>query len=316
MVLAAPGPDEERGVPFVAENEPNNERASATLIASGGIGVARGIRGSLPPTGGARDLDIYKLTGAAAVPAPVVPADGGEGARHEATVRLLVDLRVSPGLATTLVLEDEAGRALATATAAPGERNGLPNIEVIATRAYFLRVAGDGHKTDAGAAQFDYRLVTRWLRLEGGDEREPNGAAASATELPSLEREPEAAGYFGWSRDEDWFWIPISGVGDDVSVSVSLQGADGVVASLAVHDGAGKRIATTRGRRRIELGRVRVPASPATITTSVHPGAAGAGFFVVVRADSGRNLDRRYVVHVSRAVSAPAQDAGVAKDLR
>jgi hypothetical protein len=149
-------------------------------------------------------------------------------------------------------------------------------------------------------------VVVRVVDFEIGDEREPNDRAPQATELGGAQTNPEVAGFFGWRRDEDWYRLPVDGLPPGTVLDLELDGVEGVTGALAVHDAQAVKVAAAHGRRgeRVVLRNVALgpaPAAPAVIPAPApgrDAGAGGRSVYLVVRAEGGRNLERRYTLHV------------------
>jgi hypothetical protein len=281
----------------ITEREPNNTVATAQPLVLAGDPLAAGVTATVPGTGKAADVDVFKLLVPGGTDA-ALPDAGALGAR-----RLLVEVRPDPDLALTLAWLDAAGRPVVTTTSGAGEPDGLPNLAVAPGGTYFLRVRAVERSarpsSDAGApASTGYRLLARVVDFEVGEEREPNDRAAQASDLGAAARNPEAAGFHGWRKDEDWYRLSIDGLPPGSVLDLELEGVEGVVAGLALHDGAGVRLVGTHGRRgeRASLRNVAVPhAGP---TPAGGEAAAGRAVYVVIRTEGGRNIDRRYALSV------------------
>lgn len=298
VVVAQKGSDDLGTLP--AEVEPNNTVAGAQVLAFGGDPLAAGVAGTLPGTGKGADADVFKIV----IPGLGLDAGAETAAPADALAarRLIVDLRPDDGLAPVLQLLDAAARPVVTTSAAAGERDGLPNIAVAPGGTYFLRLRAERPAKsgpDAGAGS-GYRLAVRVVDFEVGDEREPNDRAAQATELSAAHTSPEAAGFFGWRRDEDWYRLPVEGLPAGTVLNLELDGVEGVSATLSLNDAAGAKMATAHGRRgeRVVLRNVGIGASPTAPVVGRDAAVGGHAVYVVVRAESGRNLERRYTLHV------------------
>jgi hypothetical protein len=301
VVVVAPRNADELNAPLGDEGEPNNTVAAARLLPFGGDPLVAGVAGSLPGTGKTADVDVFKVV------IPGLGLDGGETnapADALAARRLIVDVRPDEGLSLVLQLLDAAARPVVTTSAGPGERDGLPNIAVAPGGTYFLRLRADHPGKagpDAGTGRAGYRLVVRVVDFEVGDEREPNDRAAQATELGGAHTNPEVAGFFGWRRDEDWYRLPVEGMPSGTVLDLELDGVEGVTAALALHDGAAVKVAAAHGRRGERVVLRNVALGPASAPAPAgRDGAAGGGrsVYVVVRTEGGRNLERRYTLHV------------------
>jgi hypothetical protein len=268
------------------------------LLAFGGDPLGAGVAGTLPGTGRAADVDIFKIV----IPGLGLDAGAETGGPADALAarRLIVELRPDPGLAPVLQLLDAAARPVVTTAAAAGERDGLPNIAVAPGGTYFLRLRAErpAKGADAGAGG-GYRLAVRVVDFEVGDEREPNDRAAQATELGGAHTNPEVAGFFGWRRDEDWFRLPVEGLPAGTVLDLELDGVEGVSAALALHDAAGAKMASAHGRRgeRVVLRNVGL-GPPAAPVAGRDAAAGGRAVYLVVHSEGGRNLDARYTLHV------------------
>jgi hypothetical protein len=278
------------------EREPNNTVAAAQPLALAGDPLVAGVAGTLPGTGKNADSDVFKV----AIPggADAAPPDGGAlGAR-----RLMVEVRPDPDLALVLQLLDAAGRPVVTTSATPGEPDGVPNLAVAPGGTYYVRVRAVEHTArspDAavgGTATGGYRLSVRVVDFELGEEREPNDRPAQATDLGAAARNPEAAGFYGWRKDEDWYRLSVDALPAGSVLDLEVEAVDGVVPGVAVHDAAGSRLVGTHGRRgeRVALRNIAVPAAAAPVAE----GAPGRAVYVVIRTEGGRNIDRRYALHV------------------
>jgi hypothetical protein len=291
VVVTDTTPAAEADVPFANETEPNDSRATAQRIDLAPATPVRGISASLHEgQGKARDADFYRIDlswGAGPLPTGENKGDSGAGdgaAPAPVEHRLLrVDVRPEATLAVAVDALDDAGQTLVSAGgAAAGEATAIPNLAV-SPGTYYLRVrsaaaavAGAASAAGPGA----YRLVARLLPPDPGGEIEPNGKAALASELAA---DGEAAGYFGWRKDQDWFRVPVNGLAEGSVLSADLEPVPGVTASLAVFDSVEQKLTEARGRKeeRVALRNVRIP-----------PGESH--LYVVVRADGGFNTDVRY----------------------
>jgi hypothetical protein len=295
VVVRAPTGDDEAAM-VLDEKEPNDTFATAMPLSLAGDPLRAAARGRLPlPSGKTGDVDLYK------VQLPGEPA--GPDAEPPAPRRLVVQVRPEPGVGVSVQLLDADRKALVSTSGGPGEAEGFPNVAVPAGATYFVRVtaaAASGSVPDAGAGGRGYRLLVRLVDFELGDEREPNDRLALATDLGPARDRPEAAGYHGWRRDEDWFRVALDGLPAGAVLDVELEPAGGVVASVAVADATGNRLAAARGRRgeRPALRNVAVSAFLPAAGGSRDAGAATPVAFVVVRAENGRDTEQRYALRV------------------
>jgi hypothetical protein len=270
-------------VPLAPEAEPNDSLATAQKLALA-VGTPAGVGATLHDgTGKARDTDLFRIdvppAEPGAAPPPAAASSDGGAAAPAGPLRRLLRVDVTPAVQLALGVEalDDQGQPLAaTGAGQPGEALALPNLAVT-PGTYYLRVraAAAGPSASGG-----YRLVARLAPLEPGGELEPNGKAAMATELVAG---GEAVGYYGWRHDQDWYRVPTAGVAEGSVLSVDLEPAPGVTASLLVFDSVEQKVTESRGRKeeRVSLRSVRVPATEPYL-------------FVVVRTDAGWNADVRY----------------------
>jgi hypothetical protein len=176
-------------------------------------------------SGKTRDTDLYRLdvpppdTGGAP---PPPPADSGAGA---ASRRRLLRVEIQPEAASAgRELLDDAGQPLAASGAARRARRSRCPTSPVTPGAYYLRVRAEMPKGSAVTGG-GYRLVARLGgALEPGAEVEPNGKAATATELAAP---GEAIGYYGWRRDQDWYRVPTAGLADGSVLGADLEPAPG-----------------------------------------------------------------------------------------
>ena len=229
------------------------------------------------------------------------PAAAGTDAGAGPTHQLAVEVTPSPTLATTLLLRDGQGQVLGISTAAAGQRHGFPNLATGARGNFGVTVRRAG-KAGAKPEDGGYVLVLRSSPLGPGDEREPNEEAASATPIGATHTEPQVAGYLGTRGDQDVFRIPIGEVADGSVVHLDLDTPPEVVASLAVVDNLGKRLALVKGRKGERLGLRNL--EPLRLLGGVGAPAADAYFLAVVRAEGPGDLTRRYVLGVRSEVAA------------
>jgi hypothetical protein len=272
VVVAPAASTGDQDVAFVAETEPNDALSSAQKIEFGAAAalIPLGIAGQLaPPSGKSHDVDLFRLV------IPAAPGATGDAA-PAAVLRRRLSVEVSPDPALAVVVDalDDQGQVLiAAAGSVPGDPDGFANLSVT-PGAYYLRVRAAAN----GAGS--YRLVARLVPLEMGEEQEPNGKAALASEAPAT---GEVIGYYGWRRDQDWYRVALASVPEGSVLSLDLEAVPGVAASLLVYDAAERKLIESRGRseERVAVRNVRLsPGDP--------------HIYVVVRADSGRNATVRY----------------------
>ena len=110
------------------------------------------------------------------------------------------------------------------------------------------------------------------------------------------------AGHLGTRGDQDLFRIPIGEVADGSVIHLDLDTPPEVVASLAVLDGQGRRLALVKGRKGERLGLRNL--EPLRLVGGVGAPAAGAYFLAVARAEGAGDLTRRYVLGVRSEVAA------------
>jgi hypothetical protein len=90
-----------------------------------------------------------------------------------------------------------------------------------------------------------------------------------------------------WRQDEDWYRLPLAGLPEGSVLSADLDPPDQVAASITIYDSVEHKMIDQHGRKgdRVAVRNVRLPSSEPSV-------------FVVVRADSGRNLDARYTLRL------------------
>ncbi|MES1158117.1 MAG: hypothetical protein ABUL67_03355 [Haliangium ochraceum] len=274
----------ESGLAAVDEVEPNDALANAQPLAptaEQGVAVAGRLLSS--PGGKAKDVDLYRVT----VPAPSVVTAEADAAAPPPRQRLAVEVRPEAGQSVSVDALDDQGKVLvASVGVTAGDAEGIPNLAVI-PGTYFIRVkpgaasTSPGAHADAGAGGGGtYRLAVRLQPFEPGEEIEPNGKGALAGEVAAS---GDVAGFLGWRHDEDWFRLPLAGLPEGSVLSVDLDPPEGVAVSVAIADSVEHKMTEQHGRRgdRVAIRNVRLPPSEPAV-------------FVVVRAESGRNLDGRY----------------------
>jgi len=295
-VVIAAEPTPESGFTMADEVEPNDLLANAqglTPTLETGVGVV----GRLVSAPGARskDVDLFRIL----VPAPPVVVAGPDGAVPVMRQRLRIEAHPDPGQTVSVDILDDEGRVQVGAVGAtPGEAEGIPNLSVV-PGGVFVRVRpgslaaaaasatpnpDPSRKAPAAPSPGGYRLTVRLLPVEVGDEIEPNGKGPLASDVAA---DGDVAGYLGWRHDEDWFRIPTAGLPEGGVLSIDLDPVEGVAASLAVYDSVQHKMIEQHGRRgdRVALRNVRLPSSDPNV-------------YVVVAADTGRNLDARYTLHL------------------
>lgn len=290
VVIAPEEPAAEVGFTMTDEVEPNDLLANAQPL-SPRADTGAGVVGHLVPAPGAKakDIDLFRVV----IPPPAVVTAGADGGATP-NQRLDVEVHPDPALVVSVdVLDDQGHAVLSSIGATPGDTEGIPNLAVVPGNV-FVRVrtgpasreaAAAAAKVDGGAApSAGYRLTVRLLPFEPGDEVEPNGKAALAGQV---DPEGDIAGFLGWRHDEDWFRVPTAGLPEGGVLSADLEPVEGVAASLAVYDAVEHKMIEQRGRRgdRVALRNVRLPSSDQNV-------------YVVVAADSGRNLDKRYTLRL------------------
>jgi hypothetical protein len=296
VVLARPLPAATPGVTTLDEKEPNDPLAGPNYIpfASGAL-VMRGTLGGID-----EDTFDLQIPGAVATGSDAgdAPADAGA---PRLTHRLAIDVTPGEGLASELVVRAESGALLASCRPrGPGQRYGLPNLGVFAGERLVVQLSAASGRPKT--SELPYTLGLRLLPLEGGEEREPNNTAAQATPLPPAHAAPEAAGFLGTSKDEDWFRVPLGAVADGTVLAVELDPPGDVTASLTVLDASEHKVATASARKgqRITLRNL----APAALARPAGARGADAGatepfFYVVVRAEGAAfDLEHRYVLRV------------------
>jgi hypothetical protein len=281
------------GLTAVPEQEPAGPNAAPMPLALA-TGGTLAIQGTLTPAGPGDLEDRFALQ--LGDPAAAT-GDGGAGPTHQ----LAVELTPAPTLATTVLIRDAAGKLLATSTAAGGQRHGFPNLATGARGQFEVTVKRAG-KTSAKPEDGGYALVLRSSPLGPGDEHEPNEDPATATVIGPAHSEPQVAGYLGTRGDQDVFRIPLGEVAEGSVVHLDLDTPPEVVASLAVLDGQGKRLAGVKGRKGERLGLRNL--EPMRLVGGVGAPATGAFFHALVRAEGPGDVSRRYVLGVRNEPAA------------
>lgn len=290
VVLAPAETAGEAGFAMVDEVEPNDVMAKAQALAPTPE-LGAGVVGRLATSPGtkARDVDLFRVT----IPPPAVIETGPDGATvPPPPQQLRIEVRPDPGLALAVDVLDEQGKSfIASSGSAAGEVQGIPNLAVtpggppVLIRVRSTSTPAAAPAPDGGAPPTTgYRLTVRLSAFGPGDETEPNGKSAVANDA---NLDGDVAGYLGWRHDEDWFKVPTAGMPEGGVLSAELDAIEGVAASLAVYDSSQHKMIEQHGRRgdRVALRNVRLP-------------AADPNVYVVVGADSGRNLDARYMLHL------------------
>jgi hypothetical protein len=303
VVVVAPRRDA-ASPPKVSEQEPNDTPASAQPLSLGAsTRLAVTLEGELSP----KDVDLFKLVvpgerlepakEADVVDAGAVPDDPRLHARR-------LSLEIAPeGSGLSLQLLDDAGKALAGISADAGTVSGMPNLAVMPGGTYLVRVkppAKPGKVSQPSTCR--YRLTAQLGDFEVADEREPNDSKETATPVVVVGT-VELAGYLGWSRDQDFYRVPLPEVAS--ALDVELDALDNVGASLQVVDASGARLGLAKGPRgeRLALRNVILqPPEADAPSSALHA-------YVVVRAETGQNRDRRYVLRLT--LGSPKMDAEV-----
>ncbi len=304
-VVVVQRPRDAGSAALVAEREPNDTQAQAQELTWVGTPPAVAVAGKIDRTeaGKAADVDVFKFV----VPGQRMAAslDAGQaGDYRQYAKRLSVVINPEAGLALALDFLDEGLRLVKTVAAGPGEAVGLPNMAVLPGYTYYLRARAAPAPANKGRSAVDagvpvgssYQMAVLLLDFEFGDEREPNDRLESAGELPWQGRSALAAGLFGWRRDEDWYRLALDATESGWVLNLDLEGVEGVAAGLAVNDSAGRKIVALRGRKgeRLTLHNLALP------SVAADAGGAAAGgrwWYLVVRAESGLDRERRYVLH-------------------
>jgi hypothetical protein len=304
-------------LPAVDESEPNDGAAAPMPLA---LGEAGGLvlRGSLATPA---DKDLFAL----ALPGSP-PADGA--AAQESVSRLAVEIVPAAELPTVLELRDAAGAVVGASTGRPGQRHGLPNLAAPPGARYTIQVARAG-KAAAGAGASpeaaSYSLVVRLLSFEGGEEREPNDQAGQATPVGPSHTSPEAAGFVGGPRDQDWYRVALGALGEGNVLTVEVEPPPELAVGLSVLDAGERRVAVARGRKGQTVALHNLAAEALRPRTPLPPGEGGAppepSFLVTVRGEGGSfDLEHRYVLRVradpgSDGEREPNEDAQSASPL-
>jgi hypothetical protein len=85
-------------------------------------------------------------------------------------------------------------------------------------------------------------------------------------------------------------------VGSGWVLNLDLEGVEGVAAGLTVRDSAGGKIVAVRGRKGEKLT-VHNLVLPNMVVDAGAAAAGGRWWYLVVRAESGLDRERRYVLH-------------------
>ena len=291
----------EAGLTVSDEVEPNDSLANAQALTPT-VENATGVAGRLIAAPGtkAKDVDLFRVV----VPAPAVVTGDADGGTAPARQRLSIEVRPEAGMTVSVDALDDQGRVLVAAVgASAGESEGIPNLAVT-PGTYFVRVkpglvsAGSTGSAATTAARRDaggvaspnvggsaaYRVSVRLMPFEPGDEIEPNGKGALANEVTAGS---DVAGFLAWRHDEDWFRLPLAGIPESSVLSAELEAPPGVAVSLAIADSVEHRMTDQRGKKgdRVAIRSVRLPSSEPHL-------------YVVVKSDSGRNLEGRYVLRL------------------
>jgi hypothetical protein len=216
-----------------AEREPNDLPGTANPLALEAAGQAS-VAGFLWPG----DADLFRAGGAAET---LVQAE------LEGVERVDLKLERVDASGRSLVRTDEGG---------VGKGEWLPPWPLGAAAIY--RVSARARDT---AFDVPYRLTLTAAPPDGGLEREPNGAAATATPWPA--GAPTVRGYLAPRGDEDWFRFV--GPAGKARAAVTLAGPSGLVVRLV--DVAGAPLGPSEGP-----------------TRAAGPIAPGGSYFVTVKA--------------------------------
>jgi len=201
-------------MPRQREVEPNNDLATATLIASGQRVEGRISRRIAPDQG---DRDFYQL-----------PA----GALPDAPRRLTARLDPLPNMDLALAVYDGTGKLLAVADAlGVGEAEVVPNLRLTADRVYLAVLESHEGETHAPTENLSdrYGLTVDVGDARADEELEPNDVIADATPLRT-----SVKGYLGRPQDVDRYrFAGAVGIYD-----VEVTGAATVTMRLRLPDGA------------------------------------------------------------------------------
>jgi eukaryotic-like serine/threonine-protein kinase len=207
-------------LPRQREVEPNNDLASATLIAPGQKVEGRIARRIGPDQG---DRDFY-----------LVWAQGQPGAPR----RLSARLDPLPNMDLALAVYDETGKLLAVADAlGMGEAEVIPNLRVTAGKVYLAVLEsreGEKHAPTENLSDY-YGLTVNVGDVRADEELEPNDVIADATPLKTSMK-----GYLGRPQDVDRYRF----AGAVGIYEVEVTGAATVTMRLRLPDGA-----TAKGRK-------------------------------------------------------------------
>ncbi len=249
------------------EREPNDEAGNAQPLKA-----PAAVRGKIDRAGD-RDVYVLAIEGPGTLAARVTGVDDAD---------LILDL------------EDVTGAVLASADGGPAKTaEGLPNYAVrpgtyrIVIRE-FVKRPKKGKAVPRSAPSGAYTLeVELGEPPAAGDEAEPNDEIAYAGELPLG---GAARGYIGWSKDIDVYRVPLEGAGDDVALSVDVDGVPRLALRIAVLDAAGTSLLE-------RLGRAGEPVALRNVAIK----EGDAHVYVSITAAKGNDTDR----YVARAGTVP-----------
>jgi hypothetical protein len=217
--------DDKTGISARDEKEPNDEAGNAQPLTP-----PAAVRGRIEKAG---DRDVYQLE---------IQTPGTLSARLTAVedADLILDL------------EDVTGSVLASADAGPAKTaEGIPNYAVkpgtyrIAIRE-FVKRPKKGKAVPRSTASAPYTLqVELGAPPAEGDEVEPNDDVSYAGDLPLG---GAARGFIGWNKDVDVFRVSLEGAGDDVALSIDVDGVPRLGLRVAVLDATGALLIERQGR--------------------------------------------------------------------
>ncbi len=205
-------------------------------------------------------------------------------------------LRGVPGMRLVIeIRRDKTYERIAQVTApAAGRPVVLPNLTLTPGRYYFrIRERWMG-KTRHWDLDHPYLLTWKLDPLTKGMEIEPNGQPGHATPMTVGD---EVSGYFGQSRDKDWYSVSFGGLPRDATIKIELDGVPGVRAVVGIYDAKGRLLIERRSRR----GR------GVTLRGLSLPRNEGL-FLVRLAALSGFDTEARYALRISEdAVGSDAE---------
>lgn len=279
----------------VTEQEPNDGTPQAQVLAfhSGAANEEKRIVATLL---GPKDVDLYRLS----VPAPQAAEVNVDAAAAVASGPVLVvsasvaamgGTQPPPGLRVG-VFEGEANTTWLTGVAG-AEAWRAPNLALSPGRDVVLRI-GSAPAKSGFPVPYEVRLSARLH--QPGEEQEPNGTAAQATQLEARVATAEAAGTLGWRDDLDWYRVTFAAPLEDARLRLEVQLPEAAQAQAALADASGNVI---KGYERAASGKL--------VLADVVPPAASE-VWVRVQSAHAAVPDARYRVTVTASPAVPGQE--------